>query len=45
MTNPTDIARRAQQLIDDPLVQEFMEKLQPVADMVNGLIERMQERN
>ena len=30
---------------DDPLVQELMEKLTPVAEMVNGLIERMQARN
>jgi hypothetical protein len=30
---------------DDPLVQELMEKMTPVADMVNGLIERMQARN
>jgi len=30
---------------DDPLVQELHEKLTPVADMVNGLIERMQTRN
>lgn len=30
---------------DDPLVQEFTEKLAPVADMVNGLVDRMQSRN
>lgn len=28
---------------DDPLVQEFMEKLTPVAYMVNGLIERFRD--
>lgn len=30
---------------DDPLVQELMEKLMPVADMVNGLIARLETRN
>lgn len=30
---------------DDPLVQEFTEKLEPIADMVNGLVDRMQSRN
>ena len=28
MTNPADIARRAQQLIDDPLVQEIFASLE-----------------
>lgn len=30
---------------DGPLVQEFTEKLEPIADMVNGLVDRMQSRN
>lgn len=30
---------------DDPLVQELMEKLTPVAEMVNGLVDRIQSRN